>query len=183
MPENFERRLIHKGRKFDFESVRFVGRSGREATLEVVRHPGAVVIVPLLSEGRIALISNRRPALDGRRLWELPAGTLEKGEDPAAAAPRELEEETGYRAGRIVPIASFYTTPGMTDELMHAFLATDLREVGQRLEEDEDIETRAVGAQEALAMIDRSEIVDAKSMLALLLADRRSLLGPRRAAT
>lgn len=176
MPENFERRLIHRGRKFDFEQVRFTGRSGREATLEVVRHPGAVVILPLLADGRVALIRNRRPALGGRLLWELPAGTLEKDEDPALAAKRELEEETGYTAGRVEKLASFYTTPGMTDELMHAFLATDLREGGQRLEEDEEIEPRVFTVDEALSMIDRAELVDAKSMLTLALADRGGLL-------
>jgi len=170
-----ERRLIHRGKKFDFESVRFVGRDGREIVREMVRHPGAVVVVPIFADGRVGLIRNRRFTV-GRSLWELPAGTLEAGEPPAECARRELQEETGYDAGSIEPLGRFYTTPGMTDELMHAFAATSLTHVGRRLEEDEDIEVEPTPASEALALVDSGELMDAKSMLGLLLARRRGLL-------
>jgi len=177
MAQNHVREVIHRGARFDFELVTATTRDGATLRREVVRHPGAVVVLPLLSDGRIALIRNRRIAVE-KDLWELPAGTLEPGEDPARCAARELEEEAGYEAGRIEKIGAFYTTPGMTDELMRAFLATDLREVGQRLEADEQIEVHTVDIPEAFRMIADGELMDAKSMLALLLAERRGLLAP-----
>lgn len=178
MNTNVERELILKGRKFDFERITFQGGGGKKVTREVVRHPGAVVILPLLGDGaglRIVMIRNRRYAL-GRELWELPAGTLEPPEDPARCAARELEEETGYRPDRVESLGSFYTTPGMTDELMRAYVASGLTHVGQHLEEDENIRPELVEPREAFSMLDRGELVDAKSMLTLLIAARRGLL-------
>ncbi len=172
-----ERETLHHGAKFDFERLSYRARSGKTLRREVVRHPGAVVVVPLLDDGRVVLIRNFRVAVE-QWLWELPAGTLGKGEDPAACAGRQLIEETGYRAQRVTPLLTFRTTPGLTDELMHAFVATGLTHVGQALEEDEMIEVRPVPVAEALAMIGRAELVDAKSIVALLLADRAGLLGP-----
>jgi len=169
------RELLVKGRKFDFERVWFACPDGSQQSLEVVRHPGAVVVLPALADGRIALIRNQRPAV-GRTLWELPAGTLEPGEDPIKAAARELREETGFEARRIAPLGAFYTTPGMTDELMRACVAFDLTPGEQRLERDERIEVVLVGLDEALAMLDAGELMDAKSMLTLLLALRKGLL-------
>lgn len=175
------RETILKGRKFDFERVTFTNRLGERTTREVVRHPGAVCVLPVLDAGaagreaRVVMIRVYRFALD-RDTWEFPAGTIEPGEPPEACAPRELIEETGYEARRIQRIGSFHTTPGMTDELMHAFFATDLREVGQRLEEDEQIKPVVVTVGEALAMIDDGRLADAKSMLTLLLAVRRGLV-------
>jgi len=175
------RETILKGRKFDFERVTFTNRVGERTTREVVRHPGAVCILPILDDGRageearVVMIRVYRFALD-RDTWELPAGTLEAGEAPEACAPRELIEETGFEASSLTKLGSFHTTPGMTDELMHAFVATGLREVGQRLEEDELIKPVVVTVGEALAMIDDGRLADAKSMLTLLLAVRRGLV-------
>ena len=173
-----ERQLLHKGAKFDFERLVLSTSDGRTISREVVRHPGAVVILPILHKPdgpRVVMIRNDRFAV-GRELWELPAGTLEPPEAPDRCAARELEEETGFRAGSIVPLATFYTTPGMTDELMHAFLATDLTPVPQRLEEDERIQVVQVSPSEAFGLLDRNELLDAKSMLTLLIAQRRKLL-------
>lgn len=173
-----ETQLIHKGAKFDFERITFEGDGGRIVTREIVRHPGAVVVLPLLAEGpstRIVMIRNTRAAI-GKELWELPAGTLEPPEPPDRCAARELEEEAGYRAGTVEPLGRFYTTPGMTDELMHAFVARGLEPVAQRLEADERIRVEVVSVGEALGMIDSGQLMDAKSMLALLLAQRRGLL-------
>lgn len=169
------RRLIHKGRKFDFEMVNVRLPSGRSVEREVVRHPGAVVIVPVLGTGEVALIRNFRISL-GATLYECPAGTLEPPEAPEACAARELIEETGYRAATLLPLGWFYTTPGLTDEKMFAFVARDLSPVGQDLEDDECITVSPVPMDEAFRMIDRGEICDAKSMLALMLAQRRGLL-------
>jgi ADP-ribose pyrophosphatase len=138
------------------------------------------VILPLLDgpEGRrVVMIRNRRPAV-GKVLWELPAGTLEPPEAPETCAARELAEETGYRAATIEPLGRFYTTPGMTDELMWAFVATGLSEVGQRLEADEDLAVEPVAPGRVLAMIDSGELMDGKSVASILLAQRRGLLGP-----
>lgn len=175
-----ERRLIHHGKKFDFEMVRYQTASGRTMEREMVRHPGAVCILPILAAeaghgARVVMIRNRRFAL-GVELLELPAGTLEAGEDPAHCAARELIEETGYRAESIIPLGSFYTTPGMTDEVMHAFAATGLRHVGQRLEEDEQIRVEVFDVSAALALVDHGELKDAKSMVTLMLGERRGLL-------
>lgn len=173
------RRTIHKGKKFDFEMVKVDAGGGRTIEREVVRHPGAVTIVPVLDDGRVVMIRNRRIAVDAW-LYEFPAGTLDAKEGPEACARRELIEETGYRATAMLPLGWFYTTPGLTDERMHAFVGTGLVEVGQALEEDEQIEVEAMEVERVLRMIDSGEIVDAKSMLALLLAQRRGLLGAER---
>lgn len=173
-----ERTLIHRGKKFDFEMLRYRSASGKTIEREVVRHPGAVCILPILAEAgsdRLVMIRNRRYAL-GVELLEFPAGTLEKGEDPAACAGRELIEETGYRAAEVIPLGSFYTTPGMTDEVMHAFAARGLSHVGQRLEEDEQIRVELLGVEAALGLLDRGEFRDAKSMVTLMLGLRRGLV-------
>lgn len=178
---------IVTGKKYDYIRLHITTPAGKALTREVVRHPGAVVVVPVLDDGRIVLIRNYRVSV---RQWllECCAGTIERsraadgswgaGEDPAACAGRELIEETGYEAARIIPLTSFLTTPGLTDERMYAFAATGLEHVGQHLEEDENIKVELVPAAEVLAMIDRGEMQDAKSMVAILLAHRHGLLGP-----
>jgi ADP-ribose pyrophosphatase len=143
-----------------------------EVSREVVRHPGAVLIVARLDGDRLALVRNYRVAVM-QRLWELPAGTLEPGEPPEIAAGRELEEETGYRAARIEHLGDFYTSPGFCDELMRVYTAEKLEFVGQRLEPHEDIEVGVVTVDEALAMIDDGRIIDGKTIAALYLWMRR----------
>lgn len=169
------RTLIHKGRKFDFELIEFAGGRGGTVRREVVRHPGAVVVLPILADGRLVLIRNTRPSVD-RSLLELPAGTLEPGEAPEFCAARELTEETGYAAAALTPLGRFYTSPGMSDELMWAFAATGLTHIGQRLEEDERISVVEMSAPAVLGLIDAGELVDAKSMLTVLWAVRRGLI-------
>lgn len=173
-PRIVGRRTLHKGRKFDFEILTVLQR-GRETQRENVRHPGAVVVVPLLADGRIVLIRNHRLSV-GERLWECCAGTMEPPEPPEACAARELIEETGYRAATFVPLGWFYTTPGLTDERMHAFVATGLEHVGQDLEDDESIAVEALLAAQVLKLIDSGELRDAKSMTAILLAVRRGVI-------
>ncbi len=169
------RTLLHKGRKFDFEILEFPGSDGSLLRREVVRHPGAVVILPILDDGQIVLIRNHRPSLD-RPLFELPAGTLEPPEAPEACAARELIEETGYKAATIQPLGRFYTSPGLSDELMWAFVASGLTHVGQRLEPDERLTVHPFPAAAVLGMIDSGDLVDGKSMLTLLWAARRGLI-------
>jgi ADP-ribose pyrophosphatase len=174
--------VVWRGAKFSVEQIAVRGTDGVERRREVIRHPGAVVILPILPEAgggapaRVVLIHNYRIAL-GRSIWELPAGTLEPGEDPAHCAGRELEEETGFRAATITPLTRFYTTPGMTNELMWAYVAKGLTHVGARPEPDERMTVHTLDAAEVLAMIGRGELMDGKSIVTLLLAERQGLLG------
>lgn len=160
-----------EGNLIAVERIRIRGADGRDLDREVVRHPGAVAIVPVLdadpgAEGRLVLIRNRRIAVDAT-LWEVPAGKLEPGEVPIDAAARELEEETGYRAGRVLPLGRFYTSPGFTDELMHVFVADELRQVGQQLQPDEAIEVEALPEARIDEMITSGTIVDGKTIAAI----------------
>lgn len=178
------RRVLRRGAKFDFELLTIRGPGGATLDREIVRHPGAVVVLPILQApgepDRVVLIRNHRPSVD-RWLLELPAGTREKGEDPARTAARELEEETGYRAATIEPLGRFYTSPGLSDELMWAFVARGLTPVGQRLEPDESVSVHPTPVPLVAAWLDaapdaQERIEDAKSMLTLTLASRAGLL-------
>ena len=164
------RRVLHIGAKFNFEQVEFVTDAGERVVREVVRHPGAVVILPIQSGGidpTVILIRNFRLSIEST-LWELPAGTLARGEDPAECAVRELEEETGFRAATIQPLARYHLSPGMTDECMHAFVARDLVSVGQHTEIDEFISVHPMSLSRVLRMIDSGEITDAKTIATVL---------------
>ncbi|MGP1310114.1 MAG: NUDIX hydrolase [Phycisphaerales bacterium] len=178
MPSVVSTRTLARGAKFDFveAAVRRDGPRAGEHTRQFVRHPGAVVIVPVLDDGRLVLIRSYRAAVN-ETIFEFPAGTLEPGEPPATTAGRELIEETGYEARTIVPLGEFLTSPGLSDERMHAFAATGLTHVGQDLEDNEDIEVVPTPADEVFAMLRDGRLVDAKSMLALLLAQRAGALG------
>ena len=145
--------------------------SGKTKTREIIRHPGACVIVPLLDDGRVCLIRNWRIAA-GQTLIELPAGTLEPPEPPHVTAERELIEETGYRARKIEFLHAFFLSPGILDEKMHLYVATGLTAGQTALEEGEEIENLLVPWDEAIAMIFRGEIQDAKTIIGLLWVDR-----------
>lgn len=168
MTENETIETVFRGVKFDVERRRVPTGDGGTALREVVLHPGAVVVLPILDDGRIVMIRNHRFAV-GETLWELCAGTLEEGESPAETAARELVEETGYRAERLEPLTTFYTSPGICDERMYAFVAKGLTEVGQDLEEGERIEVEVVRYERVLEMVASGDVQDAKSMVALLL--------------
>lgn len=162
-----KRERLVTGRKFSVDRVAVPTKGGVAAPRELVVHPGSVVLLPVLPDGRVVLIENRRFAVD-QVLLELPAGTLELGEDPAACAARELLEETGYRAGRIEPLCRFFSAPGFCTEEMHAFLATELVEEVQALEETEQIEVRPMSLEDVEAKIGAGEIRDAKTLAAVL---------------
>lgn len=177
-PETPTRELLHRGAKFNFERLTFPGADGRTLSREIVRHPGAVVILPVLDRGNgieIVLIRNFRIAIND---WciELPAGTRDRDEPVEACAARELEEETGYTAATLRPLCRFHTTPGLTDELMHAFIATGLTHVGQRLEADERLTVHPASIEEVWKLVDRGEITDGKTLVALMAAARNGLI-------
>ena len=161
-------RLVYDGRIFDVTVDRVRLPHGREADLEIVRHEGSVVLVPLQDDGRILLVRQYRYAA-GRLLWELPAGSLESGEDPDLAAARECHEELGLVAGRLERLLTLYPTPGFCTETMTYYRATALRAPGPddpeaHQDEDESIEVGAFTPDEIRAMIARGEIADLKTV-------------------
>jgi len=158
---------LFEGHRFRVERVVQVTPDGAEHVREVVRHPGAVTILPRLDDGRICLVENFRVAVD-QALIELPAGTLEPGEDPAQTARRELAEETGYRADRIQLLTTFYTSPGILDERMYLYLATSLRPGASAPEPGEDLRPLLATWQEALEMVRCGRICDGKTLAGLL---------------
>lgn len=145
---------------------------GVRARREVVRHRGSVAVLPVHADGRVALVRQYRYAVD-EVLWELPAGRVDAGEAPEDAARRELEEETGMSPARLELISSFYATPGFCDEALRLFRATALTPVPARPEDDERIETFTLTLDEALSLVARGEVRDAKTLVALLLEDAR----------
>lgn len=171
-------REIYDGRVVHLEVDRVRYPDGSEGELEIVRHPGGAAVVPLREpddggdpDPSVLLLHQYRYAAGGR-IWEVPAGKLSDGEDPEACALRELEEEAGVRAGRIRRLTSILTTPGFADERLHLFLATDLEDVDTSHEESEFIERREVPVSRALEMVESGKIEDAKSVAALLYAER-----------
>lgn len=133
----------------------------------IIRHPGAVVILPFVDEDQVCLIQNQRKAVD-QRLYELPAGTLEPGEPPLKTAYRELAEETGYTASTMTPLLDYFVSPGIMDERMYVFVAQDLTRGEQNLMEDEEIETLVVSFDEVLNWVQAGKIQDAKTIATIL---------------
>ncbi len=146
--------------------------NGRTLLIDIVRHPGASAVVPFLSDDEVLLIRQYRHATNGSIL-EVPAGKLDPGETPEICAMRELEEEAGQRAGRLVALGPIWTSPGFTDEQIHLFAAHDLEAVERRLEDDEVIDLVPMQLREAVELVWNGGINDAKSALALLHAARR----------
>jgi len=139
---------------------------------DVVRHPGSAVIVPVFADGTVALVKQyRHPTV--RYLLEIPAGTCVQGQKPEGGAARELEEELGVVAGKMEKLSEFFVSPGFCEEKMWVYLATELTETSQRLDEDEVIEVVRMTLTEALEMISDGEIEDAKTIIGLMLAAPR----------
>ena len=172
---------LHTGRiiNLDRDTVRFP--DGSTGKLEMLRHPGASAVVPLLDpvddpDPGVLLIRQFRHAAEDF-IWEIPAGRLDPGEPPEACAARELEEEAGMRAGRLERLTTIYTTPGFTDERIHLFVATDLAPGEQGREVDEFMEVEARRWSEVMAMVRSGEIVDGKTLISLMFVQcfRRNL--------
>jgi ADP-ribose pyrophosphatase len=176
--------VVHRGKYMVFHVDTIERPDGSRGRRDLVAHPGAVAILALDGHGRLLMVRQWRVAA-GRALLEIPAGTLDVNdgatEDPLAAARRELEEETGHRAGTWRRLASFWTAPGFASELMHLYLATDLAPVGDdsRLtpDDDEELELRTVPLDEAVSMVEAGAIADAKSILGVLWLERLQASG------
>ena len=170
--ELIESHNIFTGAVFSVERDRLREENGLEIVREVVRHAGGAGCLPLFDDGRVALVKQyRHPAR--RELLEIPAGKIEAGETPVECATREVEQEIGFRVGRIEPLADFYSTPGFCEERLYVYLATELEQAEQRLDHDEFVEIVYLPLNEAVAMAERGEIEDSKTIIALLLAARK----------
>ena len=173
-PQLLGSKEIFRGRVFSV-TVDTVREGEKTYDREVVHHPGSAVIIPVFADGTIALVRQyRHPAV--RYLLEAPAGTLRRGEVPEAGAARELEEELGVVAGRLEKLSEFFVSPGFCEEKMWVYLATELTETTQQLEDDEILEIVRLPFSQALSMITTGEIDDAKTIIGVMLAAPR--IGP-----
>jgi ADP-ribose pyrophosphatase len=173
-PQIIHSEEIFRGRVFDV-TVDTILERDTTYKREVVHHPGSAVIVPAFPDGTVALVRQyRHPAV--RYLLEIPAGTLNRGERPEEGAARELEEELGFVAGRLEKLTEFFVSPGFCEEKMWLYLATEMTQTEQRLEDDELLDVVRLPLSQALEMITAGEIEDAKTIIGLMLAAPR--LGP-----
>ena len=162
---------IFSGTIFNVDRDRIQEPDGSQIVREVVRHPGGAGGLPLFEDGTVALVRQyRHPA--GRDLLEIPAGRMEPGETPELCAAREIEQEIGYRPGRIEKIAEFFSTPGFCEERLFVYLATRLLPAQQNLDHDEFVEVVRIPLADAILMANRGDIEDSKTLVALLMADR-----------
>lgn len=166
---SLSRKTIFKGRLLNVfvEKIKFP--NGHIGELETVKHPGAVLIVPILSEDKIILIRQYRPVISSY-IWELPAGTLGRKETPLVCAKRELAEETGYIALRLKRIGHIYPAPGYTTEKIIIYIATGLKKVSQDIQEDEIIVKKIFSLTHVKRLLKTGKIIDAKTICALTLA-------------
>ncbi len=166
-----ERRTLLETRRFAVVEEIVRRPSGQTASCQFVTHPGSVAILPLLDGDRVCLIRSRRLTV-GKTLIEVPAGTREADETPLQTARRELAEETGYQAARVDELIAYYPSPGVLNERIWIFVARDLTPGQHSRKANEEIENLVVSWDEALAMIDRGEIEDGKTLVAILQWDR-----------
>lgn len=164
-------KIIYKGKVFSFFSDNVTLPNGLTTNIDVIRHPGASAIVPLLNDNEIILIKQYRYAVGGF-IWEIPAGVLDPGEAPLECAKRELIEETGYSANEMEKLTEIVPVPGYSDERIHIFLATGLSESKQNLDDDEILKVHTLKLDAAMEMIKSGEITDSKTIAGLFLASQ-----------
>lgn len=166
-----QERPLYKGRVFDLVQTTLRLKNRHTTRLDVIRHPGAVAIVPRIGKD-VILLRQYRGSID-EELYEIPAGTLEYGESPDRAAARELEEEIGYTPGRLRKVVEFYTAPGFCTERMFLYVATELKPVTARPEKDEFLRKVRLPLTQALKLAKTGKIHDAKTLVGLLLVGTR----------
>lgn len=169
-PQTLSTETVYKGRIFDV-LLADIREGDLEYSREIVTHHGSAVIIPVFSDKTIALVRQyRHPA--GKYLLEIPAGSLNEGEDPMEGAARELEEEIGVTAGKIEKLCEFYVSPGFLSEKMHLYMATELTETAQNLDSDEILSVERFTFDQASEMIQNGDIEDAKTIIAIMMAAR-----------
>jgi ADP-ribose pyrophosphatase len=161
------RKNIYKGYCFDLFEDQVVWVNGKTLDRVLIQHPGISVMLPVLDADRLILVSQYRYGAQAD-LWEIPAGTINVGEEPLHCAQRELEEEIGYQAKNWSPIVSCYSSPHYSSEMIHAFVAKDLVKTENNLDDDEVIEVRVFSRSDIKEMIRSGQIIDAKSLITLL---------------
>jgi len=172
-----DHKVIHRGKVFNTIVDEIEYDSGNKSSRQIAEHPGGAVVLPLLDDGRIIFVHQYRYPLK-EYLYELPAGKLEPNESPEVCAKRELEEETGYEAGRLEKLIAIFTSPGFSDEKLHIYLARNLRAGKQKLEEGElGLTLKYIPVKEAFHMVKTNEIVDAKSIVGLFFLSQMDPLG------
>ena len=169
--KTIDKKEIYKGGIIDVGVITVKLPDGREATRDIVFHPGASVVIPINEDGEIYMVRQYRKAVE-RVLLELPAGKLDEGESPEVCAKRELKEETGLEAGFLKHIISIHSTPGFCNEILHMFLASQLTQGKVCADKDEFITVEKYPAKTLVNMIFNHEITDAKSIIGILIADR-----------
>lgn len=160
-------KYVYRGRKFNVKAGYTTLPNGVKTFREIVEYRGAVAIIPLLEDDKIVLVRQYRPTI-GRWIYEIPAGTLEEGEDPESCAKRELEEETGYTTRVLEELTSFYTSPGYSTELLTVYLAKGLKPGKQALEKGELLNVEIIPLDRVVEMIFEKEIVDGKTIASIL---------------
>ena len=164
-------RRIYDGRVIKLDVLDIELSNGQKSMREIVRHPGAVAIVALDDQRNVLMVRQWRMAAE-RVMLEIPAGTLNSGEEPLACADRELQEETGQKAGKLEPLGAFFVAPGYTTEKIHLFLATGLTESRLPMDDDEFIELEHIPLEEAVRRVTSGEIEDGKTITGILRAAR-----------
>ena len=160
--------IIYTGKKINVRKDEFLLNDGRKVTREVIEHPGSAAIIPFITQDEIILLKQYRYPMK-ETLYEIPAGTLDKGESFFTCSGRELEEETGYRAGTLEPLIILYPSPGVLNETMHIFKATNLVKTQTNYQTDESIKgSIQVKLSDALEMIQKGIIRDAKTVCSIL---------------
>jgi 8-oxo-dGTP pyrophosphatase MutT (NUDIX family) len=169
MAKHTKKPFYWQGRVFDFKIEETMLPNGKHTTIEVIHHPGSAAIVPVQGDRSVVLLRQYRPAIR-TFIWEVPAGTMHRGEDSLDCAKRELQEECGLIGHRFEKIGEILTAPGYSDERIHLFLATELISCEQKLDEDECVEIHSFPFEEVMEMIWRGEIQDAMSIVGLNMA-------------
>lgn len=177
-PEIIRSKTVFQGKVFDVRVDHISTSKAGEARVDVVVHGGAVAILPLDAAGRILFVRQYRHPI-GESLLEIPAGTLEPGEEPEVCAIRECQEEIGYEPGELVPLGLIYLAPGYSSEQIHLYLARKLRRKKLEADPEEDLRTEALSPQEVLNLLERDGIRDAKTLVAL--AKVESFWNPKQA--
>ncbi|MCB9894311.1 MAG: NUDIX hydrolase [Planctomycetes bacterium] len=160
------RERVYDGRLFKVARVTMQNSEGKEVVRDVIEHPGAACIIPMIDNDTVLLVEQWRIGAK-RALWEIPAGTLDPGEDALTCAARELEEETGYKAGKLEHLFTMFPSPGILDEKMHIFVATNLTKGEQNLDDDEEINIKPFSFKDLRIQLKANNIKDGKTIAAL----------------